>query len=193
MTIEVEGSPANVAAFIGGLERDPPQLAQIVEVTISELATVGGIGFVIRESREEPGEFSLVPPDAGTCDHCWQDFGDPSNRRFGYPFTNCTLCGPRYTIIYDIPYDRPKTTMSAFTMCASCLAEYEDPLDRRFHAQPNACAVCGPSLCLLPGGSSPADCSFSEKAAFTAIHKARQLLHEGNILAVKGLGGFLLA
>ena len=115
------------------------------------------------------------------------------NRRFGYPFTNCTHCGPRYTIIQDIRYDRAKTTMSGFLMCGACKSEYGDPADRRFHAQPNACAVCGPSLCLVPSGSIPADGSFAEKDLLPAIRMARQLLREGRIVAVKGLGGFLLA
>ena len=118
---------------------------------MSEIEVQGDAGFSILSSREEAGEFALVPPDAGTCDACWRDFGDPSNRRYGYPFTNCTHCGPRYTIIRDIPYDRATTTMSSFAMCAECQAEYEDPEDRRFHAQPNACAVCGPSLLLVKG------------------------------------------
>ncbi len=193
VTIEVEGSTAAVQDFIDRLELNPPQLAEIVDVTISVVASAGDVEFVILPSREEAGEFALVSPDAGTCGPCWQDFGDPTNRRFGYPFTNCTHCGPRYTIIQDIPYDRAKTSMSSFPMCDACRAEYRDPLDRRFHAQPNACAVCGPSLCLIPSGSSPACCFFTEKDSLPAIHKARQLLHDGRILAVKGLGGFLLA
>ncbi|MCU1293180.1 MAG: (NiFe) hydrogenase maturation protein HypF [Bryobacterales bacterium] len=193
VTIEVEGSVASIRELINSLEHDPPQLASIREVTISEIETLGSSGFHILESRQEVGEFGLVSPDAGTCDACWHDFGDPANRRFAYPFTNCTHCGPRYTILQDIPYDRAKTTMSGFIMCEACKAEYRDPDDRRFHAQPNACAVCGPSLCLVRSGSSPADCSFAAKDSLPTIRTARQLLREGKILAVKGLGGFLLA
>jgi hydrogenase maturation protein HypF len=193
VTIEVEGDDTMIHTFVGSLERDTPPLAEILELTISEMAPIGSAGFDILESREELGDFALVPPDAGTCEACWRDFGDPTNRRFGYPFTNCTHCGPRFTIIRDIPYDRAKTTMSGFLMCEACKAEYGDPADRRFHAQPNACAVCGPSLCLVPGGSTPADCSFAEKDSLPAIRVARQLLREGKIVAVKGLGGFLLA
>ncbi len=148
VTIEIEGDGAAIEAFLKKLKEDPPQLAEITEITVSEVAVEGSAGFSILGSREEAGEFVLVSPDAGTCDACWSDFGDPANRRYGYPFTNCTHCGPRYTILRDIPYDRAKTTMSVFTMCADCQAEYEDPRDRRFHAQPNACAVCGPSLLL---------------------------------------------
>jgi hydrogenase maturation protein HypF len=193
VTIEIEGDATVIHAFIDSVELDPPPLAEILEVTVSELTAVGSAGFDILHSREEVGEFALVPPDAGTCEACWRDFGDRTNRRFGYPFTNCTHCGPRYTIIQDIPYDRAKTTMCGFFMCGACRAEYCDPADRRFHAQPNACAVCGPSLCLVPSGSIPADCSFAEKDSLPAIRMARQLLREGKIVAVKGLGGFLLA
>jgi hydrogenase maturation protein HypF len=193
VTIEVEGEASVVHTFIDRVELDPPPLAEILELTVSEMTTLGSADFDILESRQEVGAFALVPPDAGTCEACWRDFGDPANRRFGYPFTNCTHCGPRYTIIQDIPYDRAKTTMSGFLMCEACKTEYGDPADRRFHAQPNACAVCGPSLCLVPSGSIPADCSFSEKDSLPAIHMARQRLREGKIVAVKGLGGFLLA
>ena len=193
VTIEIEGSAEASRKFIDSLQRDRPQLAEILELTVSEIAFLGSAGFDILESREEVGEFALLSPDAGTCEACWRDFGDPSNRRFGYAFTNCTHCGPRYTIVQDIPYDRAKTTMSGFLMCDACKAEYRDPADRRFHAQPNACAVCGPSLCLVASGASPADCSFAEKNSLPVIHKTRQLLREGKTVAVKGLGGFLLA
>lgn len=107
--------------------------------------------FVIRESIAEPGEFVLVSPDVATCDDCWRDCLDPADRRYAYPFTNCTNCGPRYTIIADIPYDRPQTTMAPFRMCAECQAEYDDPGNRRFHAQPNACSRCGPTIALWRG------------------------------------------
>ena len=202
VTIEIEGDGAATEAFLKRLKEDPPQLAEITEITVSEVAVEGSAGFSILGSREEAGEFVLVSPDAGTCDACWSDFGDPANRRYGYPFTNCTHCGPRYTILREIPYDRAKTTMSAFTMCADCQAEYEDPLDRRFHAQPNACAVCGPSLLLVKSvaNSSMAaavqylgNCWFQDNDSLAIVRQARRLLAEGKILAVKGLGGFLLA
>jgi hydrogenase maturation protein HypF len=174
VTIEIEGGQFKVDGFLRALREDPPQLAEITQITVSEIeAGGGGTAFSILGSREEVGEFALVPPDAGTCDACWRDFGDPSNRRYGYPFTNCTHCGPRYTIIRDIPYDRATTTMSGFTMCSACQAEYEDPEDRRFHAQPNACAVCGPSLALVaaPAGSSLTPCSFSDKDSLPIIRR----------------------
>jgi len=197
VTIEIEGGEAELGTFLETLRNAPPQLAAIAAIEVSTTEARGDTGFVILDSKpgskEEPGAFSLISPDAGTCDACWRDFGDPANQRFGYPFTNCTHCGPRYTIIHDIPYDRTTTTMSGFTMCAQCAAEYADPNDRRFHAQPNACGVCGPSLELVAPGTSLADCTFADRDSLTIIRKARALLRAGSILAVKGLGGFLLA
>ncbi len=193
VTIEIEGGESEVNRFLEKLRSDPPQLSAIAEIAVSEMAIRGSAGFSILESQEKAGAFSLISPDAGTCDACWRDFGDSGNRRYGYPFTNCTHCGPRYTIIEDIPYDRATTTMAAFTMCAACAAEYADPADRRFHAQPNACAVCGPSLELVASGTRLADCSFSTRDSLDLIREARALLGAGKILAVKGLGGFLLA
>jgi hydrogenase maturation protein HypF len=205
VTIEIEGSGSGVENFLKTLKEDPPQLAEIAEIAVSEIGVEGGASFAILTSRQEAGEFALVSPDTGTCDACWRDFGDPSDRRYGYPFTNCTHCGPRYTIIRDIPYDRATTTMSSFTMCSACQAEYEDPENRRFHAQPNACAECGPALLLVkspgriaspkPGGSlaSLGNCWFQDTDSLSIIRQTRALLLEGKILAVKGLGGFLLA
>jgi hydrogenase maturation protein HypF len=189
VTIEIEGRGSALDEFCQTLKNRPPQLAEITGITISEIAVQGGAGFSILASREEAGTFALVPPDIGTCDECWRDFGNAANRRYGYPFTNCTNCGPRYTIIRDLPYDRTSTTMSAFTMCAHCQAEYDDPEDRRFHAQPNACAVCGPSLTLAESGSEV----LAAKDSLTVIRQTRALLRAGKIVAVKGLGGFLLA
>ncbi len=174
LVTEVEGPPPAVDAFIAAIKEDPPPLAWIQEIEVQELPAAGDTAFAIRTSLAETGEFALVSPDVATCDDCFRDFTDPANRRFGYAFTNCTNCGPRYTIIRDIPYDRPHTTMATFHMCAACQAEYDDPRDRRFHAQPNACAECGPSL--------SAD-----------IEEARRRLAAGEILAIKGLGGFHLA
>jgi hydrogenase maturation protein HypF len=208
VTIEIEGGASALDEFLQTLKDDPPKLAEITQIIVSEIEVQGGTGFSILGSREEAGAFALVPPDAGTCDACWRDFGDPSNRRYGYPFTNCTHCGPRYTIIRDIPYDRATTTMSAFTMCGECRSEYEDPDDRRFHAQPNACAVCGPSLLLVEGlvkewmatptpdtvaRASLGNCWFADKDSLPIIRQTRALLRAGKIVAVKGLGGFLLA
>ena len=183
--IEVEGEAAVLDAFVRALRDEAPPLAQIEDVTVSSLAPAGYTGFVIRESVDEPGKLVPVSPDVSTCADCMRDFRSPKNRRYGYPFTNCTNCGPRYTITRTIPYDRPLTTMACFPMCARCLREYEDPADRRFHAQPNACPECGPSLSLTG--------DFSEKKEISsALEEARRLLHEGRILAIKGLGGFHL-
>jgi hydrogenase maturation protein HypF len=174
LVTEVEGTRTALDSFVEAVRHEAPPLAWIQEMQVSEVAALGETAFVIRQSLASTGEFALVSPDVATCADCFADFTDPSNRRYGYAFTNCTNCGPRYTIIRDIPYDRPKTTMAAFRMCAACQAEYEDPRNRRFHAQPNACAACGPRL------SAP-------------VEEARRRLAAGEVLAIKGLGGFHLA
>jgi hydrogenase maturation protein HypF len=186
VTIELEGEVEKIDRFLHALEHQAPPLSRIAEVSVVEMEPNGDSGFSIRKSLSREGEFSLVPADVGTCDDCWRDFTDPSNRRFGYAFTNCTNCGPRYTIVKDVPYDRPSTTMASFTMCPACQAEYKDPRNRRFHAQPNACPVCGPQLALARSGET----SWERIADLTPI---RDLLRQGQIVAVKGLGGFLLA
>jgi hydrogenase maturation protein HypF len=194
VTVEIEGADEGIQKFLDILRHRPPPLALIAEIAVVELEPLGGDDFVIQGSRPKAGEFVLVSPDMATCDDCWRDFGDRKNRRFGYPFTNCTNCGPRYTIIQDIPYDRPTTTMSSFRMCELCQAEYEDPTDRRFHAQPNACPVCGPALAIAESGSAfPENADYNSAGSAAIIGKARELLREGKIVAVKGVGGFLLA
>ncbi len=142
--------------------------------------------FEIRASVTETGKYQLVSPDIATCPDCLKEIFDPTDRRYRYPFTNCTNCGPRFTIIKDIPYDRPNTTMQSFKMCPACQKEYNDPLNRRFHAQPNACPVCGPKLELIDAQGKKVVCE-------DVIKKTAELLKEGKIVAVKGLGGFLLA
>jgi len=182
--IEVEGDPAAVEEFQLRLRNDAPPLAHIETVETTDVAPAGDASFRIVASRVRVGANTLISPDVATCDACLAELFDPENRRFRYPFINCTDCGPRFTIIRDVPYDRPSTTMAGFAMCERCLHEYEDPSDRRFHAQPNACAVCGPRLWLEQAGStSPAD----------PIAATRHLLAGGAIVAVKGLGGFHLA
>jgi hydrogenase maturation protein HypF len=181
--IEVEGAEPDLEAFERGLA-SPPPLARIEQWRGQEVAPEGARTFEIRNSLSGAEEFLLVPPDIATCDDCRADFTSPGNRRFGYPFTNCTNCGPRYTIIQDIPYDRPATTMAAFRMCAECEAEYHDPSNRRFHAQPNACPKCGPEVMLD---------NFEGGGDLERIRAARRLLREGRVLAIKGLGGFHLA
>ena len=147
--IEVEGAPEDLERFVRALEEDPPPLAMVESVDWEPLATRGGREFRIEESREGLRRQALVSPDVATCDDCLAELLDPTDRRYRYPFTNCTNCGPRFTITRTVPYDRATTTMSGFTMCPDCFREYEDPADRRFHAQPNACPACGPRVRLL--------------------------------------------
>ncbi|HYL73865.1 MAG TPA: carbamoyltransferase HypF [Bryobacteraceae bacterium] len=195
VVIEVEGEEAGLDRFIRQLTADAPPLALIEDVAIDGLEPAGYESFAIRESVDEPGKLLPVSPDVSTCDDCIGDFRTPENRRYGYPFTNCTNCGPRYTITRQIPYDRPLTTMACFAMCADCRREYEDPADRRFHAQPNACPVCGPSLELVAGEEPDQGVrrGRGRPPHFEAIREVRRLLREGRILAIKGLGGFHLA
>jgi len=184
--IEVEGAAGAIDAFTDGLRKEAPPLAHIEEIDVAPGPPAGYDTFVIRESVAEAGKYQLVSPDIATCPDCLREIFDPADRRYHYPFTNCTNCGPRFTIIDDIPYDRPSTTMKAFTMCPDCRAEYDNPLDRRFHAQPNACPVCGPRLELLDAAGNAITCD-------DIIRETARLLKSGNIVAVKGLGGFLLA
>jgi hydrogenase maturation protein HypF len=186
VTIEIEGPEEAQQRFLAAFRSAPPPLAAIDHVQEDLLEHVGYIGFEIRDSQAAASEFVLVPPDIATCDACLADFRNPADRRFGYPFTNCTHCGPRYTIIQDIPYDRRFTTMSEFQMCAECEAEYHDPANRRFHAQPNACPVCGPWVELWDHSHR-----LAERAE--TFRETRKLLEAGRILAIKGLGGFHLA
>ncbi|NWF53560.1 MAG: carbamoyltransferase HypF [Syntrophaceae bacterium] len=184
--LEVEGPLQTIEQFTEQLPLQAPPRSRIESLKFSDLAPAGYLGFEIRESQEEEGKYQLISPDIATCSACQEEIFNPSDRRHRYPFTNCTNCGPRFTIIEDIPYDRPKTTMAPFRMCPDCRREYEDPGDRRFHAQPNACPVCGPQLQLVDAEGKPIPAS--DPIAF-----AIRVLKEGKILAIKGLGGFLLA
>ena len=186
VTIEIEGGPDVVREFQISLTRDAPPLARIEQVTAEDLPPDGFTQFDIRDSQPEPGGFQPVSPDICICDDCLRELFDPADRRYRYPFINCTNCGPRFTIIKDIPYDRPQTTMAPFEMCPDCAREYHDPLDRRFHAQPVACPACGPKVWLEVSRQSPV-------MGNDAISESIRLLSEGNIAAVKGLGGFHLA
>ncbi|HWE48828.1 MAG TPA: carbamoyltransferase HypF [Bryobacteraceae bacterium] len=195
VVIEAEGSESGLGSFVAALQTELPPLARIDELSVQEEEYRGEAGFVIEPSAAIEGHFALVPPDIATCAECAADFTSPDNRRFQYPFTNCTNCGPRYTIIRDIPYDRPNTTMADFPMCAPCRAEYEDPLNRRFHAEPNACPDCGPSLALLAAEelaeeNAPRFAAGREVPAI--LQRTRELLRQGRIVAIKGLGGFHL-
>jgi len=186
VAIEIEGPEENLGQFLSLLKEKAPPAAHVQNVTTRKLPVEGDIDFVIRKSQPEAGKYQPVSPDLATCPECLAEIFDSENRRHLYPFTNCTNCGPRFTIIKDIPYDRPLTTMSGFTMCPECQAEYDDPFDRRFHAQPNACPKCGPSLQLTDGDGTPIP-------GEDPLRKAAELLNQGYIVAVKGLGGFQLA
>jgi hydrogenase maturation protein HypF len=184
--LEVEGTVQSIDAFVVSLRTDAPPLARVHDIDLSDLPPGGASGFVILESAGDPEKGQLVSPDVATCDACVAEILDASDRRHRYPFTNCTNCGPRFTIITDMPYDRPFTTMRSFTMCPQCRAEYEDPANRRFHAQPNACPFCGPRLSLLDAAGMPVQTTDPLAGAVRAIRT-------GSTVAVKGLGGFLLA
>jgi hydrogenase maturation protein HypF len=184
--IEVEGEAKNIDSFIDGLRNQSPPLSHIEDITVTAGAPAQYNKFEIRPSLPEEGKYQLVSPDIATCPDCLKEIFDPADRRYRYPFTNCTNCGPRFTIIADIPYDRPNTTMREFTMCPECRKEYENPLDRRFHAQPNACPVCGPKLELVDATGRVIPCE-------DIIQETASLLKGGKIVGVKGLGGFLLA
>jgi hydrogenase maturation protein HypF len=176
---EVEGPQAAVTEFLRRLERDAPPLARIERVTTRTLSPARSASFVIAASDPAGLRRTLIATDTATCADCLRELRDPADRRHRYPFINCTNCGPRFTIVRDVPYDRPLTTMAPFAMCERCAAEYHDPADRRFHAQPVCCPACGPRLSL--GDSDD------------PIQAAAGLLGHGRILAVKGLGGYHLA
>ncbi len=185
VTLEVEGPAAAIDELVAAL-RAPPPPAATVTLTREALAPTGETGFTIRDSALGGTRSAAVLPDLATCEECLAEVSDPANRRYRYPFTNCTHCGPRYSIITDLPYDRARTTMRRFVMCPECQAEYENPADRRFHAEPNACPVCGPQLALWDGEGRV----LAERDA--ALHAAATALRDGSIVAVKGLGGFHL-
>ncbi len=179
---EVEGPAAAVSEFLLRLERDAPPLARIERVTSRAVTPQRSASFAIAASAAGAGlRRTLVSADTATCADCLRELSDPADRRFGYPFINCTNCGPRFTIVRDVPYDRPLTTMAQFAMCERCAAEYHDPADRRFHAQPTCCPACGPRLALHPADAG------------APLTLAAELLRQGQILAVKGLGGYHLA
>ena len=184
--IEVEGSSAAVDRFVEDLPDVAPPLALVEEVTSTRVALRGEREFVIVESARADAATTLVSPDVAPCAACIAELVDPADRRYRYPFVNCTDCGPRYSIIRALPYDRPLTTMASFTMCEPCAAEYHDPTDRRFHAQPTCCPDCGPQLTLRDGDFEPV-------AVDDVVDAVVDHLRAGRIVAVKGLGGYHLA
>jgi hydrogenase maturation protein HypF len=185
--VEAEGPADAVAALVRRLSADAPPLADVRAVTSEELPATGAAGFEIVASSRSGAATAPVTPDTATCADCLAELADPADRRFRYPFLNCTNCGPRFTIVRGIPYDRPATTMASFAMCAACQAEYEDPMDRRFHAQPNACPACGPRARLLERDGTAVE------GVEDAVRAAADDLLAGRVLAIKGLGGYHLA
>lgn len=186
VTIEVEGAHAALERFLDRLLEERPPRSVIQGVEASWLDPAGHCGFEIRESSDDGAPVALVLPDIAACPECVREIFDPTDRRFGYPFTNCTNCGPRYSIIHALPYDRASTSMRGFAMCEACRREYGDPADRRFHAQPNACPACGPRLSFLDVAGTVLSSHASALAA------AVSAIRDGWIVAVKGLGGFHL-
>jgi hydrogenase maturation protein HypF len=192
VAIEVEGAGASIEQFLTQLVSDAPPHARIGRVVVGELSPSGRVGraaFHVEASRAGGTARASVPPDLCTCDDCLRELFDPADRRYRYPFINCTNCGPRFTIARSVPYDRAATTMAAFTMCDACQAEYDDPGDRRFHAQPNACSRCGPRVALLDARGGAVALGGDDDVIAAAAHALRT----GAIVAVKGLGGYHLA
>lgn len=184
--IEVEGTESALRSFRDALENELPPLAKIDSIQVESIENQGFNRFIIKHSEPKEGEFIPVSPDVSICDDCLSELMDPNDRRYRYPFINCTNCGPRFTIIEDIPYDRPKTSMARFPLCEHCEKEYTNPLDRRFHAQPVACDVCGPKLSYWEAGQI-----LGEKE--TALQLTRNAIKAGKVIAVKGLGGYHIA
>jgi hydrogenase maturation protein HypF len=186
VTIEIEGTDERVAAFLVRLRSEIPPLARIDSIAVRELALTGQVGFQIVASEVIGRVSTGIPADAATCPDCLRELLDPADRRYRYPFLNCTNCGPRFTITRRIPYDRPQTSMAKFPMCPACQCEYDDPSNRRFHAQPNACWVCGPRVWMVGADGE-------EIAADDAVAACIDRLVTGEIMAIKGIGGFHLA
>lgn len=184
--VEIEGDRADIDHFLARLRDRPPPLAVIESIETQEIPPVGGTGFAIADTTRSDGGRTLASPDVAMCAECAAEQRDPSDRRFRHAFINCTNCGPRFTIISALPYDRASTTMASFAMCADCAREYTDPANRRFHAQPVCCPNCGPKLKYRNGDGAVTD-------GEDALQRARRLLHDGGILAVKGIGGYHLA
>jgi hydrogenase maturation protein HypF len=185
VTVAIEGGSDRLARFLDALEREAPPLARVERVTRRSVPVRGDTAFAIAPSGASGGRTALVAPDAATCEDCLRELFDPGDRRHRYPFINCTNCGPRFTILRRVPYDRAATTMAAFAMCADCRREYEDPANRRFHAEPIACPACGPRLALLDARGA--------RLADDPVEGAAALIRAGRIVAVKGLGGYHLA
>jgi hydrogenase maturation protein HypF len=196
VTAEVQGPADSVQSFLDGLADEAPALASVHAVDVVDVPIEAGeaAAFVILASHRGAAATVAMPPDIATCDACLGECLDPGNRRYRYPFINCTDCGPRFTIITGLPYDRPQTTMREFAMCAACAAEYADPADRRFHAQPNACSRCGPAVWFTAANDGPivTERSAAGTLGAEAIEATRRALRAGDVIAIKGIGGFHL-
>ncbi|MPY99478.1 MAG: carbamoyltransferase HypF, partial [Actinophytocola sp.] len=199
--VEVEGDAAATTEFLRAVVAEAPPLAVVEDVRSHEIAPTGEAGFVIVASPQGDEVSTLISADSATCEDCLRELADPADRRYRYPFLNCTNCGPRFTIVRGVPYDRSLTTMAGFTMCDVCSAEYHDPADRRFHAQPVCCPACGPRLRLDSVADATADAAPDAAGpgaqpgprAGDPLAAAGRMLRDGQVLAVKGLGGFHLA
>ena len=187
--IHVEGAASDIAEFVRDLEAEAPPLAHIDALRHEPCTPANLTTFTILESRREDGKRQPVSPDVALCAACEAELFDPRNRRFRYPFITCTDCGPRYTVIDAMPYDRERTSMRAFTQCENCRREYGTPGDRRYHSETNSCPACGPRLWL----TSPADPEAAPSRGLDALAQTARLLKAGNIVAIRGLGGFHLA
>ncbi|HTU27970.1 MAG TPA: acylphosphatase, partial [Solirubrobacteraceae bacterium] len=189
--LEVEGTAAAIERFLDALRTAAPPLAIVEQITQETIAPTDENGFrILESSRRDSSAAPPVAADCAPCVDCLRELRDPSDRRYRYPFINCTNCGPRFTIVTGVPYDRPLTTMASFQMCPACAAEYGDPLDRRFHAQPNACPACGPRLRIAGRDGRPVTDS---GAVRDAVEFVAERLRRGAIVAVKSVGGFHLA
>ena len=184
--LEVEGEAGTITALLRMIEEAPPPNASIASVQTEDMEPRGEDAFVIRSSASQGARIAQILPDLATCEDCLRELFDPNDRRYLYPFINCTHCGPRYSIVEDVPYDRARTSMRHFPMCPACRAEYEDPLDRRFHAEPNACPVCGPRLSLWDEAGAVL------AQDHNALLEASEAIRAGKIVAAKGIGGFHL-
>ena len=185
--IDIEGTTQNINAFLSELTTSPPPLSKIENIITQEKEIKNYTSFEIKESQKSNNNITFVSPDIATCSQCKEDILNPKNRRHSYAFTNCTNCGPRFSIIKALPYDRDKTTMKNFHMCKSCNNEYTNPSNRRFHAQPNACASCGPHVWLEDKNRKVLN--LNEDSISSTI----SLLNSGEIIGIKGLGGFHLS
>ncbi len=196
VTIEIQGTTQQVEAFLVGFRDSIPPLGRINSLLLTNIETIAETEFAIRESSVTLSQSTPISPDIATCADCLRELNDATDRRYRYPFINCTNCGPRFTIVEDIPYDRPLTSMKSFPMCTACQKEYDDPTDRRFHAQPNACSSCGPCVWWVTKDASEEAFLARPKVntdSQTAIREFRKAIYAGHIVAVKGIGGFHLA